>query len=174
MKGCIIDASVLICLDKLNLLDKLILFFDEVRVPRKVEQEFLNLPDNIERNKKYNNLEIFYKNNNWFIRCQEYTDELITIYKNEKGMNDGEAEVFAQCQWLGNIHTLLIDEKIARNIADKFSYQKEGVLSIIAKMDIYFNLCNYKKSVEFLQIENKTFFSEKIINKVYNKILAEI
>jgi predicted nucleic acid-binding protein len=169
----ILDTSVLICLYHLKLLDKLSLFFNVVRVPVKVQQEFLNYKiDLIEQSKRFEFLEEFYyTQSTWFIKCNEYNEDLIKIYKSEKNIDDGEAEVFAQNQSLGNDHIMLIDENSARSLAGKRQLAVHGVLYIIAILDLKFKICDYFKTVNKLKVDLKFRLSNKIINHVYNSII---
>lgn len=169
----ILDTSVLICLYQLNLLDNLYLFFNKVRVPRKVEEEFLQKnKDELERSKRYSFIEEFYtKNNSWFIRCVEYSEDLISIYTADKKIDEGEAEVFAQNQALGSDHIMLLDETNARNLARSNDLAYHGVLFILAKLDLNFKACDYFSTVKTLRNKFKFRLSDKIVNAVYNEVL---
>lgn len=168
--SAIIDTSVLIYLYRLDLLDKLHMFYNEVLVPRKVEFEFLNKIDQSEKNKRLDYLERLYTNSSWLKRCQEYDDNTVFFYLQISKMNEGESEVFAQCQVLGKVHKVLIDEKIARQVAEQYFFDKRGFLSLLAQMDIVYNFCHYFESVEKLKKESNARFSETIINKAWTEI----
>lgn len=78
----IIDTSVLLTLYSLGLLDKLNLFYSEVRIPREVEKEFLDLKDDeLEQTQRVNYILNFYElNKSWFIRCNEYSSDFVLIW----------------------------------------------------------------------------------------------
>ncbi len=171
IKKVILDTSPLICLYQLDLLDYLHLFYNEVFIPREVEREFLeNNPDFFERERRFRFLsEFYYKHSVWFKQCNLYSEDLIRIYLSEKGIDSGEAEVFAQNQALGSSNILLIDERNARKLAKKLKLTFNGVLFIIATMEIKFSLCNYKSVVS--ELKNKFGFSlnEETIKFVYHQ-----
>lgn len=168
----ILDTSVLICLYQLNLLENLFLFFNKVRVPRKVEEEFLQRnPDELERSQRYSYIENFYqKNTTWFIRCVEYSDDLISIYTADKKIDLGEAEVFAQNQALGNDHIMLLDETNARSLAKSNELSYHGVLFILAKLDLNFKACDYFTNVNLLRNKFHFRLNDKIVNSVYESV----
>ncbi len=167
----ILDTSPLICLYQLNLLEYLNLFFNKVYIPREVEREFLEKNSNKEeRERRYKFLtEFYYKHSSWFIQCNLYSDDLILIYKTKEGIDSGEAEVFAQNQALGSGHLLLIDEMNARNLATKLELTFNGVLFIIAIMEIRFSLCNYVEVVNRLKTNYGFHLNERIIQIVYQQ-----
>jgi predicted nucleic acid-binding protein len=167
----IIDTSVLITLYYLNLLDYLKLFYLEVRVPREVEREFLENPkDELERSKRFDFLLKFYDTNkSWFIPCNEYGSDIISLYLTEKNLDKGEAEVFAQNQALGSIHELLLDENKGRKVAKNEDVKHHGVLYILARLELRFGVCSYFESIKKLQSLNVGRFSKKIIKLVYEQ-----
>jgi predicted nucleic acid-binding protein len=172
----IIDTSVLITLYYLNLLDYLKLFYFEVRVPREVEREFLENPkDELERSYRFDFLAKFYDtNNSWFIQCNQYGSDIVAIYLTEKKLDKGEAEVFAQNQALGSIHELLMDENDGRKVANSEAIKHHGVLYILAKLELYFGICNYFDCIKELQLLKVGRFSEKIIKLVYEQVKNQI
>jgi predicted nucleic acid-binding protein len=87
----------------------------------------------------------------------------------EKGINPGEAEVFAQNQALGSGNILLIDETNARKLALKLELTFNGVLFVIATMDIKFSICNYSQVVSKLKSEFGFSLTDKIIRKAFQK-----
>ncbi len=172
----ILDTSVLISLYQLNLLENLILFFNNVRVPRKVEEEFLlKNKDEIERSKRHRFLEEFYsKNGVWFTRCNEYSEDIIAIYLADINIDEGEAEVFAQNQALGNDYLMLLDESNARNLARKNELACHGVLYILAKLDLNFKICNYFDNVKILKEIYRFRVNDKIVSHVYTTVQKDI
>ena len=171
-KVAILDTSVLIVLYHLGLLDYLNLFYNLIRIPREVEKEFLTKhPNQQERSKRFEFLTLFYeKNKSWFVRCNEYNTMDVELYKSQRGIDAGEAEVFAQNQALGNNHEILLDEKQARSFAKSNKIHHHGVLFILANMDIKFKICDYYDSIEKVRKEMKTYFSDEIIDKVYKDV----
>jgi len=109
-------------------------------------------------------------NSTWFERCNEYGSDLVALYLTEKGIDKGEAEAFAQNQALGSIHEILLDESTARKLARKKEVKHHGVLFILANLDIKFQLCDYYKCAEIASKELGTFFSQNIVDEVYNNI----
>ncbi len=171
-KAAILDTSVLIVLYHLNLLEYLKFFYNTIRIPREVEKEFLTKnKSHKERSNRFLFLSNFYKENkSWFIPCNEYNSDDVRIYSTQKGIDAGEAEVFAQNQALGNNHEILLDERQARKLAKSKNIQHHGVLYILAILDIKFKICDYYKVVEKVKIEMKTHFSDDIVNKVYDNV----
>ncbi len=173
----ILDTSVLLVLYHLEKLEYLNLFYRIVRVPRAVEEEFLNSSQisEQEKSKQYDFLTYMYeKHGAWFKPCNEYNTDLVKIYESEKGIDRGEAEVFAQNQVFGDTHELLLDEKRARSFAEKSNYKFHGVLYILAIMDLRFKILDYFESVSKVKKELKTFLSDKIIRAVYNQTKREL
>lgn len=171
-KAAILDTSVLIVLYHLNLLEYLKFFYNLVRIPRAVEKEFLTKHKNPkEHSKRYLFLSHFYKENkSWFIPCNEYNSDDVRIYLMQKGIDAGEAEVFAQNQALGNNHEILLDERQARKLAKSNNIHHHGVLYILANLDLKFKVCDYFKAVKKVKVEMKTHFSKNIAIKVYNTV----
>jgi len=175
-RSSIIDTSVLLTLYYLDLLSYLNLIYFEVRVPREVEREFLqNNKDEKENSLRFDYLINFYKSNSsWFLPCNEYGSDLVSIYLADKRLDRGEAEVFAQNQSLGLVHELLLDENEGRRVAKNQNIKHHGVLYILAKFDVLFSVCDYFKSVEYLKDINVGRFSPVIVNQVYQNIKQEI
>ncbi|PTX61066.1 putative nucleic acid-binding protein [Kordia periserrulae] len=175
LKSAIIDTSVLICLNHLNLIKYLNLIYNKVYIPRAVEHEFFQNITEEEQTKRYVFLENFYiENSIWFKKCQAFRSELIELYRTDKKLDLGEAEVFAQNQELGNVNIMLLDEKKARTLAEKNDLAKNGVLYILAIFDLKLKNINYFQAVEKLKNENNTYFSKKIVNMVYSIVKDEI
>jgi len=169
----ILDTSALMSLFALDLLPHLNLFYQEVLVPRKVEEEFLTrYPDsNISESERYNFLEKHYtEHSSWFKRCVEYGSDLIAIYSTLKGLDDGESEVFAQNQSLENLCCLILDDQKARRFAEQQNYTKCGFLSILAKMDIVFNCCKYIQALEQLKTKRNFYIKEKLAKQIYEDV----
>jgi len=171
-KAAILDTSVLIVLYHLNLLEYLNFFYNTIRIPRKVEEEFLTKhKSHKEQSERYRFLSHFYNNNkSWFIPCNEYSSDDIKIYLSQKGIDAGEAEIFAQNQALGNNHEILLDERQARELAKSNKIHHHGVLFILANLDLKFKVCDYFEAVKKVKIEMKTYFSEEIVIEVYNSV----
>lgn len=167
----IIDTSVLISLYELKLLNYLNLIYYEVRVPREVEREFLyNLKNEAKKSERFAFLTNFYDiHNSWFQPCNEYGSDIVEIYLTDKRLDRGEAEAFAQNQALGTVYELLLDEKKGRKIAKSEFIKHHGVLYILAKFDLRFQLCKYEESLKRLETKNIGNFSAKIIETVYQK-----
>lgn len=167
-KEAIIDTSVLISLYQLNLLDKLILFYNKVRIPRAVEFEFLNKH---KCQKECFNRAIFltefYTQNQWLIPCNDYSSDIVSIYLTDKELDEGEAEVLAQNQAYSSSHELLLDERKARSIANDEKIKLHGVLFFLAKLDLKYKACNYFDSVNVLINKYGSRFSNKIVSEVY-------
>lgn len=168
----ILDTSALLCLYHVDVLSYLSLLFDEVRVPEEVQQEFFNAPSEAEKSKRFAFLHNFYQDNDtWFIPCNEYGEDLITIYLSEKGMDRGEAEALAQNQFYDSLYQVIIDEKIARKIARNNEMEIRGTLSLLADMELSHGLLDYRTIVKRLIDELGTRFSQKVIDLVYNEAL---
>lgn len=170
--AAIIDTSVLLCLFRLNILDKLNLLFSEIRVPRKVEAEFLYRPDPEETSERYKFISSFYESHSgWFIQCNEYDSGVVKLYMSIERLDAGESEVFAQNQYLDNSNILLFDEKKARKVAGNKNLSVHGVLFILASLDIKYQLCNYRESIKILHSHKLAMCSEKTMQDAYDKVL---
>jgi predicted nucleic acid-binding protein len=161
----IIDTSVLLSLYYLDLLNFLNLIYNEVRIPREVERDFLEKNRNYEeQNVRFEFITRFYKNHApWFFQCNEYGEDLVQIYLTEKDLDKGEAEVFTQNQALGSNHELLLDERAGRKVAQQESIIHHGVLYILACLDLKLKVCDYYMTVATLKEMNIGRFSDKII-----------
>lgn len=168
--GCILDTSVLISLYTLDLVDKLYLLFNEVRIPVAVEREFLNRVDE-ERDTRFKFInEMYDKNQIWFKKCNEYGSDLVEIFLSSK-LDEGEAEVLAQNQALQGSYITLIDERRARNVAKhKSNFRVHGTLYILANLDIKLQACDYYKCVEYLRKKIKMRFKDKLVDEVYKSV----
>jgi predicted nucleic acid-binding protein len=168
-KIAILDASGLMSLYALDALKHLILFFERVLIPRKVEQEFLLKFPNTEEPIAQRLLFIEQQHNlyPWLIKCQEYSNDLIALYNTEKGIDDGEAEVFAQNQHNDNSCLLILDDQKARKLAVKRNLLKIGTLKLLAEMEIRFQLLNYYEAVQTLHEKRKFYASQKTIDDIY-------
>jgi predicted nucleic acid-binding protein len=174
-KYAIIDTSVLISLYSLGLLEYLNVLYLNVRVPREVEREFLEKNrDLMEQTQRFIFLDSFYqKHGSWFSQCNEYGSDLIEIYLTEKGLDRGEAEVFAQNQVLNNNHDLLLDERDGRRVAKDKNIKHHGVLYILARLELNFRVCNYFEKVKQLQINRIGNISNKIAIEVFEIVKAD-
>jgi predicted nucleic acid-binding protein len=172
----IIDTSVLLSLYYLDLLKFLNLIYNEVRIPREVEREFLVKNKNSEeQSNRFEYITGFYKNHgSWFFQCNEYGEDLVQIYLTEKELDKGEAEVFAQNQALGSSHELLLDERSGRKVAQRESIIHHGVLYILASLDLKLKICDYYLTVATLKEMNIGRFSDKIIDNVYRYVKSDL
>lgn len=167
--SAIIDTSVLISLYQLDLLSYLNLFYKIIRVPRAVEEEFLTKhPDEIEKSRRFDFLLSFYEiNSSWFVRCNEYSSDLISIYLTDKKLDIGEAEVFAQNQAFSNTHEVLLDERKGRIVAAEEQNELHGVLFFIANLELRYNACDYYQCINILKERFRSRFSDSIVDEVY-------
>ena len=174
--AAIIDTSVLLSLYYLDLLNFLNLIYNEVRIPREVEREFLEKNRNSEeQNIRFESITKFYKNHaSWFFQCNEYGEDLVQIYLTEKELDKGEAEVFAQNQALGSNHELLLDERAGRKVAHRESIIHHGVLYILASLEIKLQVCDYYFTVATLKEMKIGRFSDKIIDQVYQNVKSDL
>lgn len=165
----ILDTSGLIRLQYTGLLPFLNLFYDEVRLPSHVEVEFITGPETEEeQTQRFEFISSFYQDHSsWFVPCNEYGEDLIQIYLSAKNMDRGEAEVLAQNQFYDNQYELILDEKVARELAGLNNMKCKGTLSLLAHMDLGFGLCDYHEIVEQLRQETNFFLKDKIIQKAY-------
>lgn len=176
MPMAIIDTSVLLTFYELGFIDKLQLFFAEVRVPREVESEFLNseaLDSNKDERFKWLS-EVYEKHKTWIKACNEYGTDLVDLYLTEPKIDKGEAEAFAQHQALGSVHTVLIDEKEGRKLALRKKIQHNGVLSLIARLDLQLQICDYRTTVASLMEKGIGRYTQEIVDRVYQSIKEEL
>ncbi len=175
MRKAIADTSVFIALYHLNLVRPLQFFYEEVLIPEKVEDEFLNKnPDPIERSKRLFFLTQFYKDHqSWFKKCPFYDSGIVGIYMKEEKIHEGEAEVFAQNQYLDFNYHLLLDDNAARKYAKTHQWAHNGVLYILAKMEIQLSICSYRESCERLQLELNFHLNPAVVELAYQKVQRE-
>ena len=175
LRKAILDTSPLICLYNLNILSNLNLIYEEVRIPRAVQEEFFEKVSENEKTKRFQFLSNFYaQNNSWFIPCNEYGEDLVQIYLADKKMDRGESEALAQNQFYDSLFELILDEKVAREIAKNNSFEFHGVLYILAILSIKFGIIDYRKATTYLKNEQNFRLNEKIIEKAYQDVYSEI
>lgn len=176
MPMAIIDTSVLLTLYELGFIENLNLFFTEVRIPREVESEFFksNAVSSSQDDKLKWLTEIYKKHKTWFKACNEYSDDLVKLYLTEPKIDKGEAEAFAQHQALGSVHTVLIDEKEGRKLAQRKKIQHNGVLSLIARLDLQLQICDYRTTVALLMELGIGRYTPEIVDRVYQTIKEEL
>jgi len=172
----IIDTSVLISLYHLDLLRHLSAIYDQVKVPREVEKEFVRTlkasPE--EQSKRFDYISKFYfENKTWFLPCNEYETDIVQLFLSNKRIDLGEAEVFAQNSVFQNSHQLLLDEKQGRKLATSIQADYHGALYIIAKLDVSMGVCNYHDAIKKLKKANIGRYSDTIINSVFTKVKGE-
>jgi len=175
LNKAILDTSALISLYELNLLSYLNLLYKEVLIPNAVEKEFLENPKiKEERTTRFN---YFIQNINthsvWLKQCNEYGDDLISIYMTFQKMDKGEAETLAQNQSLESKYEVIIDEKFAKKFAKNNNMVVHGTLYLIATLDVKFKVCDYFSYAEKMMSETRTHVNQKIINLVYKKVQEE-
>ncbi len=169
------DTSALISLYNLQSLEHLSLMYEEVRIPREVEREFLDKVSEDEKTRRFAFIAKFYDiNQSWFVPCLDYGSDLIEIYLASDGMDRGEAEVLAQNQSLDNLYEVIIDESIARGVAQSKSFKVHGVLYLLAVLSIRFQKIDYNASVDYLIKEQNFRLKSKVANQVYEKVRKEI
>ncbi|MEM8893056.1 MAG: hypothetical protein AAGC88_00680 [Bacteroidota bacterium] len=147
------------------------LLYSEVRIPKAVQDEFLtDLKSEQQKTERFTFITNFFsKHSSWFIPCNEYGEDLVLIWLTAN-MHRGEAEVFAQNQYLESTYELIIDEGYARKIARKENFKLHGVLYLIAVLDKKYGFCNYFKSVAHLKYNEGTHFKDAHINMVYENV----
>ncbi|MDX2284241.1 MAG: hypothetical protein NW241_08765 [Bacteroidia bacterium] len=168
----ILDTSALLCLYHLRLLHLLNLIFDEVRIPSEVQREFLEQhPDPDERTSRFRFLTQFFEaHDSWFLICNEYGSDLVTIYLAVPGMDRGEAEALAQNQYFDSLYQVILDERTARRVAESRGMARTGTLAILAYLDLALGACDYLACVHRLRSELNTRFSDQIIGAVYEQM----
>lgn len=171
----IIDNSALRNLYLLGQVPMLHLIYDRVLIPKAVEKEFLSISDNAQKTERFDFLMNFYQDNfSWFMPCNDYDQSIMAILQQIGNMGAGESEVISQNKYLGDIHHVIIDERIARSHAKQQSQSVCGVLSILARLDLQFSTINYYQAVQFLQQNYQARYSPKIITEAYQKIKNEL
>lgn len=150
--AAILDTSALIALHTVGLLPRLNLLFEEVRLPRKVREEFVRRPkEPAETDAREKLLLELPQVMPWMIECNDYDTAIVSLWKNKrKKIDDGEAEVFAQNQELGSAHTLVLDETIARGLAKHERLKVRGTAKLLALLALQ-GYCDYWQTVQQLQ-----------------------
>ena len=176
-KIAILDSSALMSFYTLNCLELLNLFYDKVLIPRQVEKEFVSKHPELGRsqNERFIFLINFYQQNSWLLSCQEYGGDLVDLYKTEKNIDAGEAEVFAQNQHWDSRCELILDEKNARKFADKKQLQKRGVLGLLAEIAIRFGRIDYQQALKLLTSNERNFYiNQTQADKIYEEIKKQL
>jgi len=163
MKKVIVsDASPLIALAKLDCLELLFCSFAEIHLPNAVFMEVTTE----RRRKDAQHLLMFaerYKGKRFFIH-DDLTD---TNYKSFKELLDeGESQALSLATSLNC--AILIDEKLGRAIASRYSIPVIGVLGVLLKAKESGEINLVKPLIESLQ-ENNYRLSDRVINIVLQR-----
>ena len=144
----IVDTSVLIALDKINLLEVLCKIYGEIILPKGVTLEFGNIDLNCYESIKVDN-------------------PLINVLKNDLNLGIGESEVIALAYESKN--RALIDDLRARKIARQLGIVFSGSMGVLLRAEKSgFIDSAYKKALE---LRNKGFYiSDGIIEDMKNGI----
>ena len=144
----IVDTSVLIALDKINLLEVLCKIYGEIILPKGVTLEFGNIDLNCYESIKVDN-------------------PLINVLKNDLNLGIGESEVIALAYESKN--RALIDDLRARKIALQLGIVFSGSIGVLLRAEKSgFIDSAYKKALE---LRNKGFYiSDGIIEDMKNGI----
>lgn len=176
-KIVVLDNTALRSFYQLKLLDKLILLFEAVYVPKRVEQEFLGVASPTEKNKRFDFLITFYaKNKSWFYKCNVYNGSDVLLFKavlpvDQKKLHDGEIEAAVQRNKLKGLNRwILTDDFNARTIFADSGINVVGTLRVLAELDIRFKLIDYYEVVSILKSEGARY-SPEVIKKAYNLAL---
>lgn len=170
----ILDTSALITLYKIDGVKHLSSMFEDVYIPLKVEKEFLEEKSD----ERFDFLLNCFEENIWFKKCQTYSDDIIDILKSNPKIDAGEREAIAQYKQLqmdlaleeGKINCI-IDETVARKVAQNMDIQVNGTLYLMAKM--HFNgLIDYFNQTQRLKQERR--FGEKAIKAAFEKVKTEL
>lgn len=121
-----IDASPLINLAHLDLARELALFFDQVYVPRAVQEEL-----NKKGRFRYR-LNKLYKTG-FFARCT--TADAFNVQYLQAELHKGEAEALIQAQEKQALY-FIGDEKRARTIAERMGKKPVGTLRLLARLNL--------------------------------------
>ena len=140
-KTIITDTSVLIALDKINLLEILCKIYKDLILPEGVIREFGNIDLNCQKSIKIDN-------------------PLINVLINDLNLGRGESEVIALAYESKN--RALIDDLRARKIAAQLGIVFSGSLGVLLKAEKSgFIDSAYKKAIE---LTNKGFYiSDRIL-----------
>ncbi|MBI5025722.1 MAG: DUF3368 domain-containing protein [Nitrospirae bacterium] len=142
----IVDTSVLIALEKINLLDILCKIYSEIALPETVINEFGTLTINCYSVKKVKN-------------------PLVKLLNSDLNLGRGESEVIALASETGM--KALIDDLKARGIAEKLGLKVSGTIGVLLKAESL-GLINraYEKAKE---LREKGFYvSDELLSDVSN------
>lgn len=152
----ILDTTALDAFFKTNLFTLLLSLFDRVRIPERVEREFLN---NIDADDRYSFLVRTYDENHWVEKCTEYDLVTVALLKAEPDIHAGEAEVISQYSILGTgggRFFAILDDQRAREVARRMSVEIRGTLALLARLDLM-GMVNYNKTVGLLVASGSRF-----------------
>lgn len=141
----IIDTSVLIALEKIDLLDILCKIYSEIILPQAVINEF-GTPS---------------------IQCytiKEIKSPLVKLLVTELNVGKGEAEVIALASKTG-IKTIIDDMK-ARQIAEKLGVKVTGTIGVLLKAEKSGLINNAHNKAR--ELKNKGFYvSDELLDEIY-------
>lgn len=176
----VLDNTAFRCLYELKLLQHLNLIYHTVWIPRQVEREFLSIPNLAKQTARFDFLFRFYAvNHSWFKPCHVYNEDDIQLFlavfpENEKKLHRGEVEAIVQQMRLpGTNIELIVDENQARKFIIRQQMPVHGTLYLLAKMDIYWGVCDYFQSVQQL-IDDGQRFNFQIAEQVYIYVKEEL
>ncbi len=137
----ILDTGPLIALHRLAenrklAFSSLTVLYGQVLVPQQVESEFVKRdPD-----ASVWLLGVFETERSWLHKCSDYSDDIVTIWKGETGIDEGEAGSFAQQQTRGSRHEVILDDKRARARATASQIPHLGFARILARWHLRYGL----------------------------------
>ena len=145
-ESAIVDTSVLIALDKIDLLEVLCKVYDEIILPEAVVNEFGTPP----------------------VKCssvRKVENKLSRLLFSELNLGKGESEVIALASETGLI--TIIDDVKAREIAEKLDLKITGTIGLLLKAERAGFLESAYEKVKELK-EKGFFVSKELLNEIKN------
>jgi predicted nucleic acid-binding protein len=142
----IVDTSVLIALEKINLLEILCKIYDEIILPEAVIQEF-GMPS---------------------IKCysvKKVNSQLVRLLMNDLNLGKGESEVIALASETG-IKTIIDDVK-ARQIAERLELKVTGTIGVLLKAEQLGVINNAYEKIKELR-EKGFYISDELFDRLKN------
>jgi predicted nucleic acid-binding protein len=166
----VVDNDSLIQLTRLNsdipVFDKLRSVFSSIHIPQKVIAEY-----EVGAAREPRRLEILQKLSNrgqYWINCTELDSFSIALVKGKKGIDEGEAEVYAQSKKIRARYILSEDKKFKKNIVDLDSTVTViSIIHLICFLDITGHIDDWENCAQ--KLHTLSPFNARTLRKCYTE-----